>query len=56
MYNQKSTADLLTQLTIAALGAAVVTSVAIAHGQSPTRAIAITAFSALAAVGLNRFL
>ncbi len=55
MYNQKGTADLLTQLTIAALGAAVVTSVAIAHGQSPTRAIFITGFSAVAAVVINRF-
>ena len=42
--------ELTTQLAVAAIGAGVVTSFAVAQGQSPVTALGITLFSAIAAV------
>lgn len=42
--------ELTSQLAVAALGAGVVTSIAVAQGQNPITALGITLFSALAAV------
>lgn len=42
--------ELTTQLAVAALGAGVVTTLAVAQGQDPFTALGITLFSALAAV------
>ena len=42
--------ELTTQLAVAALGAGVVTTIAVAQGQNPLTALGITLFSAIAAV------
>jgi len=42
--------ELVTQLAVAALGAGVVTSIAVAQGQNPLTALSITLFSSMAAV------
>ena len=42
--------ELTTQLAVAALGAGIVTSIAVAQGQNPMTALGITLFSAVAAV------
>jgi hypothetical protein len=44
------------QLAVACLGAGVVTSLAVAQGQSPMTALTITLFSAFAAVGVGQVL
>jgi hypothetical protein len=44
------------QLAVACLGAGVVTSLAVAQGQSPLTALTITLFSAIAAVGVGQML
>ena len=56
MYKQNSDRDLATGLVAAALGAGVVTSFAVAQGQSPFLALGITLFSAGAAIVLERYL
>ena len=48
--------ELTTQLAVAALGAGVITSVAVAQGQDPFTALGITVFSALAAVLVGQVL
>ena len=48
--------ELVNQLAVACLGAGVVTTVAVAHGQNPLTALAITLFSALAAVMVGQVL
>jgi hypothetical protein len=53
MY-QKQEKDLLGSLTTAALGAGIITSFAVAQGQSPWLAIAITLFAAGVAVVVDR--
>jgi len=40
----------VSQLSVASLGAGIVTSLAVAQGQNPLTALSITLFSALAAV------
>ena len=47
---------LTTQLAVACLGAGVITSFAVAHGQNPFTALGITLFSALAAVMVGQVL
>lgn len=42
--------EMANQLAVACLGAGVVTTVAVAQGQNPLTALAITLFSAMAAV------
>jgi len=42
--------ELVSQLSVASLGAGIVTSLAVAQGQNPLTALSITLFSALAAV------
>jgi len=49
-------AELTNQLAIAALGAGVITSLAVAQGQSPITALGITLFSAVAAVAVGQVL
>jgi hypothetical protein len=44
------------QLAVAFLGAGVVTSMAVAQGQSPLTALTITLFSAIAAVAVGQVL
>jgi len=46
----RSGSELTSQLAVAALGAGVITSLAVAQGQSPLTALIITMFSAMAAV------
>jgi hypothetical protein len=48
--------QLFTQLAVACLGAGVVTTVAVAQGQSPITALGITLFSAVAAVAVGQIL
>lgn len=55
MY-QKKERDLLGSLATAALGAGIITSFAVAQGQSPWIAIAITLFAAGAAVIFDQLL
>lgn len=50
MYNKNSQGDLLTAVVTAGLGAGVVTSFAVCCGQNPLTALAITGFSAVAAL------
>ncbi len=45
-----------TQITVAFLGAGVITSFAVAQGQNPLTALGITVFSALAAVMVGQVL
>ncbi|HYP02971.1 MAG TPA: hypothetical protein VER57_00315 [Cyanobium sp.] len=52
----RSRGELTTQLSVACLGAGVVTSLAVAQGQNPLTAFAITLFSAIAAVGVGQVL
>ncbi len=47
---------LVPQLAVACLGAGVVTSLAVAQGQSPMTALSITVFSAIAAVAVGQVL
>jgi len=49
-------AELTNQLAEAALGAAVITTLAVAQGQSPLTALGITVFSAVAAVAVGQVL
>jgi lysozyme family protein len=49
-------AELTNQLAVAALGAAVITTLAVAQGQSPLTALGITVFSAVAAVAVGQVL
>ncbi len=42
--------ELVSQLSVASLGAGIVTTLAVAQGQNPLTALGITLFSALAAV------
>lgn len=51
-----SRSDVLAQLAVACIGAAVVTSVAVAQGQNPLTALGITLFSAVAAVMVGQVL
>jgi hypothetical protein len=46
----------LTQLTVACLGAGVITTFAVAQGQNPITALSITIFSAVAAVAFGQIL
>ena len=55
MYKSKSDRSLLDVAMPAALGAGVVTSFAIAQGQHPAIAIAITAISTVFAIICHRF-
>jgi lysozyme family protein len=48
--------DLASQLALACLGAGVITTVAVAQGQSPLTALGITLFSGLAAVMVGQIL
>ena len=48
--------ELVTQLAVAALGAGVITSIAVAQGQNPLTALGITLFSAVAAVLVGQVL
>ena len=50
------TEELTQQLAVAAIGAGVITSVAVAQGQNPITALGITLFSAVAAVMLGQVL
>ncbi|MEM6838448.1 MAG: hypothetical protein AAF609_16520 [Cyanobacteria bacterium P01_C01_bin.120] len=55
MY-QKQEKDWLSSFVTAALGAGIITSLAVAQGQSPWLAMGITGFAAIAAVLLDRWL
>lgn len=55
MYN-KDSQSLVNEIIMAALGAGIVTTFAMARGQNPFVAMAITGFAAIAAVTLNRYL
>ena len=48
--------EITQQLAFAALGAGVITTVAVAQGQNPLTALAITVFSAVAAVMVGQVL
>ena len=48
--------SIVTQLAVACLGAGVITTFAMAHGQNPITALGITVFSAVAAVALGQVL
>ena len=48
--------ELTNQLAVAALGAGVITTLAVAQGQSPITALGITLFSAVAAVAVGQVL
>ena len=48
--------EITQQLAFAALGAGVITTVAVAQGQSPLTALGITVFSAVAAVMVGQIL
>ena len=48
--------DWVSAIGIAALGAGVITSFAVAQGQNPLVALAITAFAAVSAVTIDHFL
>lgn len=48
--------EVVSQLAIACIGAGVVTSFAVAQGQNPLTALAITLFSAVAAVMVGQLL
>ena len=50
----KHSQDLISQLAVACLGAGVITSVAVAHGQNPITALGITLFSAVATVMMGQ--
>lgn len=52
----ESRSALVPQLAVACLGAGVVTSLAVAQGQSPMTALSITVFSAIAAVAVGQVL
>jgi len=52
----ESRSALVHQLAVACLGAGVVTSLAVAQGQSPMAALCITVFSAIAAVAVGQVL
>ena len=52
----ESRSALMPQLAVACLGAGVVTSLAVAQGQSPMTALTITVFSAIAAVAVGQVL
>ena len=47
-------AELTQQLAMAAIGAGVITTLAVAQGQSPLTALSITMFSAIAAVAVGQ--
>ena len=49
-------AELTNQLAVAALGAGVITTLAVAQGQSPLTALGITLISAIAAVAVGQVL
>jgi hypothetical protein len=49
-------AELTNHLAVAALGAGVITTLAVAQGQSPITALGITLFSAVAAVAVGQVL
>jgi len=55
MY-QKREKDWLGSFVIAALGAGIITSLAVAQGQSPWLAMGITGFAAALAVVIDHFL
>ena len=48
--------DIATQLGVACLGAGVITTMAVAQGQSPLTALGITLFSGIAAVMVGQML
>lgn len=52
----RNRSELTSQLAVAALGAGVVTSLAVAQGQNPMTALGITLFSAIAAVMVGQVL
>lgn len=52
----ESRSELTTQLAVAALGAGVVTTIAVAQGQNPLTALGITLFSAIAAVMVGQLI
>lgn len=53
MYNN-SKSDLVGEAVVAAAGAGVATTFAVARGQSPIVGLGITAFAAIAAIVINR--
>jgi hypothetical protein len=53
MYNN-SKSDWVGEVVIAAAGAGVATTFAVARGQSPAVGLGITAFAAIAAIVINR--
>ena len=55
MYNN-SESDFLGEAIVAAAGAGVATTFAVARGQSPLVGLGITAFAAIAAIVINRLL
>lgn len=54
MYNKNSDSDFMSEVIVAAAGAGVATTFAIARGQSPLMGLAITAFAAISAIIINR--
>ena len=54
--NVESRNDIATQLCVACLGAGVITTMAVAQGQSPLTALGITRFSGIAAVMVGQVL
>lgn len=54
MYNKNSESDLMGEVIIAAAGAGIATTFAVARGQSPLVGLGITAFAAIAAIVINR--
>ncbi|NJR69047.1 MAG: hypothetical protein HC771_10525 [Synechococcales cyanobacterium CRU_2_2] len=54
MYNNDSRPGWLNDVIVAGAGAGVVTTFALARGQNPWVALAITAFAATAAIVINR--
>ncbi len=55
-YSMERQNDIVMQLCVACLGAGVITTVAVAQGQSPLTALGITVFSAVAAVMVGQVL
>ncbi|MFU8886023.1 MAG: hypothetical protein ACNA8O_11270 [Cyanobacteriota bacterium] len=52
----RNRSELINQLAVASIGAGIVTSLAVAQGQSPITALGITLFSAIAAVMAGQLL
>ncbi len=56
MYNKDSGHDWVSEVIIAAAGAGVATTFAVARGQNPLLALGITLFAAGMAIAINRLL